>query len=85
VRPTINGASGLKLALTDVSQVAAAAPIATSVRSTNKGTGKISEGSVDKNYLASPLTAKVNIAYDAASGNLTGFPGGQPVTMTVGG
>jgi len=85
VRPTINGAAGLKLALTDVSQVAAAAPIATSIPLTNKGTGKISEGSVDKNYLASPLAGKVDIKYDKASGNLTGFPGGQAVTMTVGG
>jgi flagellar hook-associated protein 1 FlgK len=85
VRPTINGAGGLKLALTDVSQVAAAAPIATSIPLTNKGTGKISEGSVDKNYLASPLSAKVDIKYDKASGNLTGFPSGQAVTMTLNG
>ena len=83
VRPTINGAAGLKLALTDVSQVAAAAPIATSIPLTNKGTGKISEGTVDKNYLASPLAGKVDIKYDKASGNLAGFPGGQAVTMTL--
>jgi flagellar hook-associated protein 1 FlgK len=85
VRPTINGAAGLHLALTDVSQVAAAAPIATSVPLTNKGTLKVSEGTVDKNYLASPLAGPVNIAYNSASGNLTGFPAGQAVTMTVGG
>jgi flagellar hook-associated protein 1 FlgK len=85
VRPTINGAAGLKLALTDVSQVAAAAPIATSTPLTNKGTGKISEGSVDKNYLAAPLSGPVNIVYDSTSGNLSGFPGTQAVTMTVGG
>jgi flagellar hook-associated protein 1 FlgK len=85
VRPTVNGAAGLKLALTDVSQVAAAAPIATSVPLTNKGTLKVSEGSVDKNYLAAPLAGPVNIAYDSASGNLSGFPSGQAVTMTVGG
>jgi flagellar hook-associated protein 1 FlgK len=85
VRPTINGAASLKLALTDVSQVAAAAPIATSIPLTNKGTGKISEGSVDKNYLAAPLSGKVDIKYDKASGNLGGFPAGQAVTMTVGG
>lgn len=85
VRPTINGAAGLKLALTDVSQVAAAAPIATSVPLTNKGTLKISGGTVDKNYLASPLAGPVSIAYNSASGNLTGFPASQAVTMTVGG
>ncbi|MDN4052637.1 flagellar hook-associated protein FlgK [Massilia sp. YIM B02763] len=84
VRPTINGASNMKLALTDQSQIAAAAPIATSIPLTNKGTGKISEGSVDKNYLASPLTdaTPVTLTYDGTSGNLTGFPTGQTVTMT---
>jgi flagellar hook-associated protein 1 FlgK len=83
VRPTINGAASLKLALTDVSQVAAAAPIATSVPLTNTGTGKISEGTVDKDYLASPLTAPVNVKY--TGGNLDGLPAGQKVTMTVNG
>jgi flagellar hook-associated protein 1 FlgK len=82
VRPTINGAANLKLALSDVSQVAAAAPIATSVPLTNKGTAKISEGSVTKDYLASPLAGPVNITYTA--GNLGGLPAGQPVTMKVG-
>lgn len=87
VRPTINGASNMKLALTDQSQIAAAAPIATSIPLTNKGTGKISEGSVDKNYLASPLTAStpVTLTYNGTSGNLTGFPAGQAVTMTLNG
>ncbi|MFK3736266.1 flagellar hook-associated protein FlgK [Massilia sp. TN1-12] len=87
VRPTINGASNMKLALTDQSQIAAAAPIATSIPLTNKGTGKISEGSVDKNYLAAPLTdaTPVTLTYDGTSGNLTGFPAGQTVTMTLNG
>jgi len=85
VRPTVNGAASLKLALTDPSQVAAAAPIATSVPLTNTGTAKISEGKVDKNYLASPLSSPVTVSYDGASGSLSGFPAGQAVSMTVGG
>jgi len=85
VRPTISGAANFKLALTDQSQIAAAAPIATSVPMTNTGTGKISAGTVDKNYLASPLAGPVTLSYDGASGNLSGFPAGQSVTMTVGG
>lgn len=84
VRPTINGAANFKLALTDQSQVAAAAPIATSVPLTNTGTGKISAGTVDKNYLGAPLAGPATLTYDGASGNLSGFPG-QGVTMTVGG
>jgi flagellar hook-associated protein 1 FlgK len=83
VRPTINGAANLKLALTDISQVAAAAPIATSVPLSNKGTAKISEGSVTKDYLAAPLAGPVNITY--TGGNLNGMPAGQKVTMVVGG
>lgn len=84
VRPTINGAANFKLALTDQSQIAAAAPIATSVPLTNTGTGKISAGTVDKNYLGAPLSGPVTLSYDGASGNLSGFPG-QGVSMTVNG
>jgi flagellar hook-associated protein 1 FlgK len=85
VRPTINGAASFKLALTDQSQIAAAAPIATSVPLTNTGTGKISAGTVDKDYLASPLTSDLTLSYDSASATLSGFPSGQAVSMTVGG
>ena len=85
VRPTQNGAANFKLALTDGAQIAAAAPIATSVPLTNSGTGKISAGSVDKNYLGSPLASPVTLAFDKATGTLSGFPAGQDVTMTVNG
>jgi flagellar hook-associated protein 1 len=85
VRPTQNGAANFKLALTDGAQIAAAAPIATSVPLTNSGTGKISAGAVDKNYLASPLAGPVTLAYDKATGTLSGFPAGQNVSMTVNG
>ncbi len=85
VRPTQNGAANFKLALTDGAQIAAAAPIATSVPLTNSGTGKISAGSVDKNYLGSPLTGTVTLAFDKATGTLSGFPAGQSVSMTVNG
>ena len=85
VRPTQNGAANFKLALTDGAQIAAAAPIATSVPLTNSGTGKISAGSVDKNYLAAPLTGPVTLAYDKATGELSGFPAGQDVNVTVNG
>jgi flagellar hook-associated protein 1 FlgK len=83
VRPTLNGAANFKLALTDGAQIAAAAPIATSVPLTNSGSGKISAGSVDKNYLAAPLASPVTLAFDKASGTLTGFP--SDVDMTVNG
>lgn len=85
VRPTINGAANFKLLLTDQSQVAAAAPIATSVPLTNTGTAKISEGAVSKDYLAAPLSSPLTLSYDKAAGTLNGFPGGQPVSVTVNG
>jgi flagellar hook-associated protein 1 FlgK len=85
VRPTQNGATNFKVALTDGAQIAAAAPIATSVPLTNSGSGKISAGSVDKNYLASPLSGPVTLAFDKATGTLSGFPAGQNVSMTANG
>lgn len=81
VRPTLNAAANFKLALTDGAQIAAAAPIATSVPLTNSGTGKISAGAVDKNYLAAPLATPVSIGFDKASGTLTGFPADVDVTV----
>lgn len=87
VRPTINGAADFKLLLTDQSQIAAAAPIATSVPLTNTGTGKISAGTVDKDYLASPLTSDnpITLTYSKAAGTISGFPDGQDVTVTQNG
>jgi flagellar hook-associated protein 1 FlgK len=85
VRPTLNGAANFKLALTDGAQIAAAAPIATSVPLTNSGSGKISAGTVDKNYLGAPLAGPVSIAFDKPTGTLSGFPAGQNVDVTVNG
>jgi flagellar hook-associated protein 1 FlgK len=84
VRPTINGASAFSVLLTDRSKIAAAAPITTSAPTTNKGTAKISEGSVDAAYLvpANQLAAPVTLAYDSTTDTLSGFPPGQTVTVT---
>ena len=85
VRPTQAGASNFKLALTDGAQIAAAAPIATSVPLTNTGSGKISAGSIDQSYLGAPLSGPVTLTYSTATATLSGFPAGQPVSMTVNG
>lgn len=82
VRPTINGAADFKVLANDVSQIAAAAPIATSMPLTNTGTAKISEGKVSSSFLTAPATLPVTLAFDEASGNLTGFPAGSTVTVT---
>lgn len=82
VRPTINGAADFKVLATDVSQIAAAAPITTSAPLGNTGTGKISEGKVDSGFLGAgamslPLTLEVG-----ANGALSGFPAGATVSVT---
>ena len=85
VRPTVNGAASLSVALTDRSRIAAAAPITTNTLLTNSGSGKIGEGSVDKNYLTpgNALTAPLTLTFNG--GNLSGFPAGQAVTRTLNG
>lgn len=50
LRPTVNGADadlGISVAIKDKSLIAAAAPIRTTAATTNTGTGRISEGSVN--------------------------------------
>lgn len=81
VRPTINGANDFKVLATDVSQIAAAAPISTSAPLTNTGTGKVSEGKVDSNFLAGGMTLPVTLSI-GEDGAVTGFPAGVAVTVT---
>ena len=86
VRPTANGASGFQMALSDVSEIAAGTPIATSAPIANKGTGQISAGSVGSSYFTATPTLPVTLSYDSAGGGqLTGFPAGATVTMTLNG
>jgi flagellar hook-associated protein 1 FlgK len=87
VKPTINGASGFAVALQDRSKIAAAAPFTTSMPNTNKGTAKISEGFVDAAYLepGNAITAPFTLTFDATTGELSGFPAAQDVTVTVNG
>lgn len=85
VRPTINGASNFGLAIADRSRIAAAAPITTNTPLTNAGSGKITEGSVDSNYLTpgNALTSTLTLTFNG--GNLSGFPAGQAITKTTNG
>jgi flagellar hook-associated protein 1 FlgK len=87
VRPTINGASDFKVLANDVSQIAAAAPILTSMELSNTGTAKISEGKVTKEYLTAPPPLPVTLEFKASAlagvpSTLAGFPAGSTVTMT---
>ncbi|WP_020654798.1 flagellar hook-associated protein FlgK [Massilia niastensis] len=81
VRPTVNGAGDFKVLASDVSQIAAAAPIVGNVPTSNKGSGKITEVKVGDNFLAGPPPLPVTLSFDSASGDLTGFPAGFPVSV----
>lgn len=95
VRPTINAASGINVALTDKTEIAAAAPIVAVAGvtvpatgpSTNGGNGKISAGTVDATFtaLAAPVTLTFNAGSLSSSPATTGFPqtyvSGQNITF----
>ena len=86
VRPTVDGAANFRLALSDVSEIAAAAPIATAAPISNNGTGQISAGSVSAEYFTATPSLPVTLAFAAGGGGqLTGFPAGATVSMTFNG
>ncbi len=47
IRPTVNGARDIAVAITDTAKIAAGAPMRTNATLTNSGTGKISAGTVN--------------------------------------
>lgn len=82
VRPTYTAAASFDVAITDYRKIALAAPVTTSVPSTNAGNGTITPGIVDEAYLGSPLTAPVTLTF--TGGQITGFPDGSTVTYDEG-
>lgn len=82
IKPTINGARDIAVAISDPTKIAAAAPIVTSETSTNTGSGSISAGSVDANYLTALPVLPVTLTYSAVTNNFSGFPVASPVTVT---
>lgn len=85
IRPTINGAAGFKVAISDGAQIAAAAPIGTSKPVSNKGTGAISPGTVDASFFTGGPPLPVNLQYNDTTKNLDGFPAALPVTVVTAG
>nr|MDP2191512.1 flagellar hook-associated protein FlgK [Rhodoferax sp.] len=83
IQPTRTGARDLTMLLSDPAKVAAASPIVTGNTAGNQGSGAISAGTVDVNYLATPLAAKVTLTYDGATNKFSGFPAGAAVTVTL--
>jgi len=86
IQPTVNGASGFGVAITNTSQIAMAAPIATAAPTTNTGTGVISPGVVNSPPPPDPnLTQPVTITFNTppTSYNVTGTISGAPVTTNI--
>ena len=78
IRPTANGASDISLAISDPSEIAAAAPIVASANTANTGTGKISAGVVN-----TPLTLPISqVTITFTSATTYSVTGGLPATGT---
>lgn len=80
IRPVANGAAGFSVAITDKSSIAVGTPIATSASSSNAGTGSIGAATVKSTAV---IPSGVSLAY--ATGKLSGFPVGLPVSVTSSG
>ncbi|QBE64834.1 flagellar hook-associated protein FlgK [Pseudoduganella lutea] len=82
VRPTYTAAANFDVAITDYRKIALAAPVTTSVPTTNSGNGTISPGVVDAAYIGNPLAAPVTLTF--TGGQITGFPDGSSVPYDEG-
>lgn len=85
IKPTLNGASGFSVAFSDITKLAAAAPIRTAAPTANTGSGQISAGSVNSTFTAATVTPSVTLTYNSTTGQFSGFPAAMPVTVTNGG
>lgn len=82
IRPTANAASSIEVAVKQIGDIAAGAPvIATSAAGANTGNGAISAATVSSGYAGAPLTTPFTLNFNA--GNLSGFPAGQAITVTT--
>jgi flagellar hook-associated protein 1 FlgK len=86
IRPTVNGAPGIAVAITDPRLIAAAGalpvvPVGTSASGTNGGDVVIGAATVDSSY-TTPLPAPVTFTYQVDAVNGDGFILSTPVTVT---
>ena len=81
IRPTVDGAKAINVAISNTSLIAAAAPIRTAAVSTNTGTGSISAGAVDAAYPSTPLATTVTLSFTSS----TNLNASAAVTVTSGG
>lgn len=85
ISPTANGVSGFGMATTDPTQIAPAAPIATSTTSTNTGSGAMTSGVVNTGFTTANSTPATTLTFASGSQSLSGFPVGSNVVTVVNG
>jgi len=85
VRPTAAAAAGLRVAISDKADIAAAAPpVVAAATATNTGTAKISSGAVTPAFTSSPAPLPVSLSYSSGPNTLSVNPP-MPVTVTSNG
>jgi len=85
ISPTAAGAQAFGLVTTDPSAIASAAPIATSVATTNSGSGVMTPGSVTTGFVPANAAPATTLTYASATQSLSGFPPGSNVVVTING
>jgi flagellar hook-associated protein 1 FlgK len=81
IRPTVNGASGLRVAITDPARIAAAATVAPST-STSSTSATISAATVDSTY--TQLASAVSLTFSAGTPDVLNVSPATDVTVTSG-
>ncbi|MEQ1766950.1 MAG: flagellar hook-associated protein FlgK [Methylotenera sp.] len=87
IRPTLNAATTIKLAITDASKLAVGGPaLSASSNVANIGGATLSTPVAASSYSASPMASPLGLTYNTGiPGTLTLAPSSQPVTVTFGG
>ena len=83
IRPTVNGAANISVAVTDPAKVAAATPVMANASLANTGTATINAGTIDATYTLATLAAPVKLTYNSATNTFSGFPAGFQVTVAT--
>ncbi len=83
IRPTVNGARDMEVAISDSAKIAAAMPIRSQASLKNLGTGKVSEATVNPvadEHLQEPVTISFN--YPPTTFHMSGLEeGGEPIEI----
>ncbi len=82
VQPTRFAARDMDVLVTDPAKVAAASPVITGTTAGNQGNAAISTATIGAPYQYVPLASNLTLSYDAATGDLNGFPAGSYITVT---